>query len=1027
MRRKLVEAGSFEEALRLPLGYFGTVHAVCLRWLQEFALDAGLSPNIGVIAGDETVCLRQALERAVPSELGERLDRLAARFQLRYDARRRRSDWLTPVGDIMDLARGNDIAPGTLAAMALRSADGLLSLLPDPIADSAGLEATLARELAAAKLALENPTDSTKKTREVRETVASAIPRLEDSELDWSDWAKLSLLDPGKSSKDAVARVREVASNYERHPRLHAEIRALTCALFEAAAIGLEAYAAWKVEHRVVDYVDMLVGAHRLLDHERVARELSSRLRFVVVDEFQDTSPIQLTLFVKLHALAGRSVWVGDRKQCVFEYAGADPLLMDAVAAWVAASGGERDTLRQNYRSRPELVRFCSELFSAAFARHGFTRDEVAASPHRAEPTGEALVPPLGLWCLESKSQEDDGECIAHGVARLLATPSGTQIVDRTTRQVRALRAGDIAVLVATNAQASTIAAALHARDVRVAVARAGLLATPEGTLVDAALRLLIDEGDSLAAATLDGLHGYAGRDPDAWLADRVIGKPAAPSVWRTAIGQVREKLAMLSPSEAIDEVLTALDAVFLAARWPDPTQRVANLDALRALAAAYEKRCAQANGAATVAGLLCHFDRMRTVALRRDEELASDEQHVPTDDGAVTVCTYHKSKGLEWPVVVLGSLERRERRHAFEVNPETDRATFDPRDPLAARWIRYWPWPFGQRTQLPLRVAAEQSEPGKRVGMREEKERVRLLYVGLTRARDHLVFALRSTKTGGESQWLDALTSAGGEPLLELPIDGSDQTTAVARVRACAESDGAEVAARVWRLSANRPDRGLGKNECRWFARPPVPIDELPSYGITPSSAAKDWAELTLPGIRRIVMLPASIPLDAKLARYDELGDSVHAFLAADTPELRPAERLERAGRLILAAGLNEVIRADAVVGASDRLRNFIEARWPGATWWREVPIEALVDTPDGTRRVSGTIDLLLDTHEGFVLIDHKMFPGASEGAWLKKTREVLPQLAAYIAVLRMIPGAKVVGCWVHLPVGGAMVELGV
>jgi ATP-dependent exoDNAse (exonuclease V) beta subunit len=90
-------------------------------------------------------------------------------------------------------------------------------------------------------------------------------------------------------------------------------------------------------------------------------------------------------------------------------------------------------------------------------------------------------------------------------------------------------------------------------------------------------------------------------------------------------------------------------------------------------------------------------------------------------------------------------------------------------------------------------------------------------------------------------------------------------------------------------------------------------------------------------------------------------------------------------------------------------------------------VPIEVCLDTQQGARRVSGTIDLLLDTHDGYVLIDHKTFPGASAGAWRKKTLEFLPQLAAYIAALRMVPEARVIGCWVHLPVGGGMVELSV
>ncbi|MBC7052027.1 UvrD-helicase domain-containing protein, partial [Salmonella enterica subsp. enterica serovar Enteritidis] len=91
---------------------------------------------------------------------------------------------------------------------------------------------------------------------------------------------------------------------------------ALTRAIYDAARVGLAGYEAWKKERRVVDYVDMVSGALDVAHHPRVSVELADRLRFVVVDEFQDTSPIQLALFLRLHMLAGRSVWVGDRKQC---------------------------------------------------------------------------------------------------------------------------------------------------------------------------------------------------------------------------------------------------------------------------------------------------------------------------------------------------------------------------------------------------------------------------------------------------------------------------------------------------------------------------------------------------------------------------------------------------------------------------------------------------------------------------------------------------------------------------------------
>ena len=73
----------------------------------------------------------------------------------------------------------------------------------------------------------------------------------------------------------------------------------------------------------------------------------------------------------------------------------------------------------------------------------------------------------------------------------------------------------------------------------------------------------------------------------------------------------------------------------------------------------------------------------------------------------------------------------------------------------------------------------------------------------------------------------------------------------------------------------------------------------------------------------------------------------------------------------------------------------------------------------------MSGIVDLLLETNDGLVIVDHKTFPGIGEGAWRKKALEVAKQLVVYAHVLQSVPGMKVLGAWVHLPMGGGMVEV--
>ena len=1044
IRRTLVEKGAHARAQRLPLAYLGTVHAVCLRLLQEFAIDAGLSPHVDVVPGSEARLLRQALEWGLAPAFRQRVQELADHLQIRWSPMTERTDWLTPVEDVMTLARSNRIDPGALHAMGERSAEGLMALLGKPSSDGDALDATLLAALESTSRALSKIDDGVDKTCKARAYVNESLHAAKKGALHWSDWVKLSKVEPGRAGRAAVAPLIAIASRVGEHPRLHEEVREFTLSVFAAASAGLAAYDTWKQRRRVVDFVDMIDRALTLVEQKDMADELRERIRLLVIDEFQDTSPVQLALFVRLHALADRSTWVGDRKQCIFEFAGADPTLMEALAKWVDDEDGKLQQLPMNRRSRPELVDACSHLFAAAFARHGYKPAEVEVKASRVTPEALVSLPPLGYWALGSKNLEEDAGAIAEGIRRLIEDPQGTPVVDRATGEVRPLRPGDVALLVATNAEAAQVAKALSARGVRATLAQAGLLATPEGTLVDAALRAVADPADELAHATLEALTGFDGRDPEAWLEARMgeaavrrtakekgeayVASPVSPLVART--GRLAAELEGASPSEALDAVLTVLDLTAIACRWPDPDQRLANLDALRAMAAAYEERCARERAAATVAGLLRYFDEAAQVVLVRDEERASDEQHVGTGNGAITVLTYHRAKGLEWPVVILASLDRSERRTALEVSPETDQPEFDPSAPLAGRWIRYWPSPFGLQTKTPLAERAAASPEGKAVALREERERVRLLYVGFTRARDHLILAARTKAKGAAVDWLNELCDAEEKPLVQLPSEADGSEGAIIALRGIGRRT-LEVRTRHWVLATGGkvPVRVVNLDSHGWFARAgalPAPTLKRAPYRIAPSRAREEWPELVVPPgtVAEAVSIGERLPLgEGKDVTWDIVGDAVHAFLAADVAGLERAQRIERANRILVASRLAALLTADALLRAGDQLREWAHSRWPGATWHREYPVTGMIETADGKRRVQGTIDLLLETRDGVVLVDHKSFPGDA-GRLASKALEFAPQLAAYAWVLSAAK-KRVLGTYVHFAVGAAVVEL--
>src|SRR5262249_41705303 len=150
----------------------------------------------------------------------------------------------------------------------------------------------------------------------------------------------------------------------------------------------LRAYEDYKRAWGAIDFTDQEVFALRLLERRDVRTRLDGEIDLVLIDEFQDTSPLQLAIFLRLAEVARRSVWVGDQKQSIFGFRGTDPALMDAAVEPVLA-GREPEPLDRSWRSRPELVALTSEVFAQAFARDGFPASRVRLAPESAaEPAG---------------------------------------------------------------------------------------------------------------------------------------------------------------------------------------------------------------------------------------------------------------------------------------------------------------------------------------------------------------------------------------------------------------------------------------------------------------------------------------------------------------------------------------------------------------------------------------------------------------------------------------------------------------
>jgi ATP-dependent exoDNAse (exonuclease V) beta subunit len=1008
VRTRLLEKGHVEQAQRLGAARIGTVNSVCGQLVTEFAFDLGISPESRVLDEDEA---KQAFAKALlglasmaKDEDGRALaagsDTAAALMEL--EERWPGLEWLKNVQAIAEKARENGLAPDEVRACAARSTEGLLAYFGPAAPGGELLERELERALAAFKPA---PLDTTDVTAKVVELVERTLVRLRMHRLlSWRDWSDLAEKQPGVKSRAAFEPVREAARGHERHPAVRDEVRRCIAAAFELAAQALEAYERHKRDWGVLDFVDQEVLALRLLRQPEVQEMLREQVDLVLVDEFQDTSPLQLEIFLELAKLAPRSFWVGDQKQAIYGFRGTDPALMDAAIAAIQQAGEPGENLPYSWRSRAELVRLTSDVFAPAFAAQGIAPERVRLEP--APPiasSGDGLGAVVEGWRLDvhDRKKLPDAQALAVAVRELMADP-GALVRDVLTNEARRVRPADVAVLCRSSANCARVTDALEAAGIPAVRPRTGLVDTLEARVALAALRLWVDPRQPLAAAELGRLL-VDPADADAWLA-RVLEEPgkaysAAPVVGR--LRAARDRFPLGGPLVAFDAALEAVGARECCLRWGSEAQRLGNLDALRAAAHGYVATCEVEGIAATVAGLVAHLE---SLAGGWGEE-RTDEQATLSGADAVTVGTLHSAKGLEWPVTVLFELDSTWKPSAFGVHVESDRDTFDFEAPLAGRWIRYWPDPYASaagpwgrphpgKTAIHDRIAAGAEHEA--VARREAREMLRLLYVGWTRARDRLVFAARPGKLVGGT--LGLLQAAAGftEPELQCAWGGREVRPRIRTVQPLVPPPAT-------------PAAGLGYDAAGPREHP---------------AAFEVMSKVAGSGVVGPVEPLGAAPAVQQPVDWNALGNAAHAFFAADREGLEPAERLAIARRMLEGWSVQGSLAPAALVASADALRAWIARRWPEAAWQREWPLR--LRREDGTELV-GYADLVLVSGDAFVLVDHKCLGGTREQA-LAEAAGYAGQLGAYAAAIERTTGKRAAGCWLHLVAQGlvAGVEVG-
>ncbi len=721
-----------------------------------------------------------------------------------------------------------------------------------------------------------------------------------------------------------------------------------------------------RVSSGVLDFHDLLVFARNLLrDNVDVRHQLQAAYKFVLVDEFQDTDPLQAEI-VKLLSDGHSLFVVGDPKQSIYRFRNADPAQYQAVRDVME---GAVVGLTSNFRTLSPVVQWINTVFETILLP-SMGRGWQTLDAGRLDNGVPASVHLLGGAL--PKDQYNSAAVRAQEVSEVVAVLSEalTQrwaVGDNDER--RPIRYGDMAVLMPTRTALPALERTFKDAGIPYRIESRSLIwSTQEIRDLLSVLRSIDNPHDEVATVA-------ALRSPALACSDRELVE------WKAAGGTWDYRSGAGSPPGgpvAVAEALARLDDLHSKRQWvtvPDLVLSVIDTLGLMELAHALPRQrepwsrlrffLDRARSWFEDGGAALH-DFVLWCRTQADEGADALESVLPdADDDAVRVMTIHASKGLEFPLVALiglGSLPRRQEAASVLWTADGSRHVSLGRSALGCHTPGYPP-------------AKDDEE------RLDQEEQLRLLYVGATRARDHLVVSVNhvAPKTKGKASSLAA-------HLLEAASTVEHPERA--------EVDWPAEAELVAVVPAQR--RG-GLDRSTVIAAGAVPA----ARSATAIAKLLNGDDTHLPRSSAPTGDAAMDDLAERLA----FGRAVHAGLEmmgpgqeADLPAIAAAVAADED----LAGRVDEVEHSLRLAVAS---RPWQEAASSGR-WWREVAVCNVV----GATVVEGYVDLVYERDDGLVVIDYKTDfaeSSAEAGALVDRYRW---QLLTYAYALQQTLGKPVV-----------------
>ena len=753
-RERLFKDNHADVAAELDSATIGTVHSVALNFIQKYWYLIGVSPDMKVMSEDD-------LQVYISESLGDYVDQKDLNFFRSYGSFFNLRDsqshedlnfWKDHLLTIIDKVNNYKIDIN-------QSIKDSKAIVEEVFNQKAELNQNLLETFRKA-LADDFPTHS----ESAKDTTRPILEGLQKNDKTYAFIAKLYDFLINDQQKKIKNRIKGVIgeANYDG---LVENLKGVLCScsgeenpkilltgmierLFDIAKNWKEGFHAFKKARHIIDYNDMERLFLDLLKKPEVAKEIQGSYKLMMVDEFQDSSPIQLEIFKLLSDLMEQSYWVGDPKQSIYGFRGADVELVKETTQLFSETDNPKhlikDRLDKSWRSRHDLVELVNSCFFKAF-KDVIIEKDVKLQPQRND--SDQFSSPLAHWnCYAAnRSNKIFTEKVAARVKKLLT--SNINVQDKDTHEFHAICPGNIAILCRKNEECKDFAKALIKQGVPVASVNDDIQQQLETHLVFTLLRFMVDSSNKHVRADmlrlLDDLPSQEilqQRLDYLMSLKREDGQEDLPDEWlkenNSMMGHLKtfkQMVKNMSVSDLLESIIYGLDLPAIVEKWGDADNRRQNLQTLCLLARKYDEHCLQMGIGASVGGLLTYLS------------YAEIESTIDNAADAVKVMTYHKSKGLEWPYVILSSLEddslevKTFTRKGFWGIHELRNTHEDAKAPYVIQFLPRITSTFNSNLPQPVMEACIEWETYERLKDSERNSLRNLLYVGMTRSRDYL------------------------------------------------------------------------------------------------------------------------------------------------------------------------------------------------------------------------------------------------------------------------------------------------